>query len=196
MHTTVIIAAAGKGKRIGRGINKQYLELEKKPILLHTLSVFDDMAEIDEILVVIGQGEEELFESRILKKKTFKHTIRTVFGGAERQDSIENALNALSPETELVLSHDGARPLVEAEQIRAVIQAAEEHGAAILAVPVKDTIKVVGDGFIESTPQRSHIWAAQTPQVFHRDLLMEAYRAAKADGVMGTDDAMLLHYGS
>lgn len=193
MNVKVIVAAAGKGKRMEGGINKQYLALEKKPILLHTLMAFDKIKGIQEIVVVIGEGEEALFRSEILERYRFRHKILLTEGGKERQHSIYNGLMMLGPETDIVVIHDGARPLVDQKSILETIRTANRHGAAILAVPVKDTIKVVDhNGIITDTPVRSLVWAAQTPQTFRYDLIMRAYEKAMADDFLGTDDAMLV----
>ncbi len=187
-----LVAAAGKGTRMEGAMNKQYLLLDKKPILLHTLKAIDQVAEVTEIIVIIGRGEEGLFE-RTVRGTRFRHRIRTVIGGKERQDSIWNALKILDEDTEYVISHDGARPLVDHRDISRCIREAMRHGAAVLGTPVKDTIKVVTeDHKIDHTPERRHIWAAQTPQVFRYDLLMKAYHKALEEGFVGTDDAMLV----
>lgn len=187
----VVVVAAGKGTRMGTAESKQYLQLRGKPILIHTLETFERMDEASETVLVVGEPEVERCLGFAAEYKLRK--LRIVAGGAERQHSVYAGLKALGPEVEWVLVHDGVRPFAAPRHIMACWRAAARHGAAVLAVPVKDTIKVVdADGIIRSTPERSTLWAIQTPQAFRRSLLEEAHAAAERDGVLGTDDAMLV----
>lgn len=189
---TAIVPAAGSGKRMERGFNKTFIPLLEHPILAHTVSVLASCPEIEHIIVIVGQ-EEVAYATAMLTKLKLKKSWKVVVGGRERQHSINNALGILPEETELVVVHDGARPLIEPEIISAAISAAYIHGAVGVAVPVKDTIKIVNEeGFINSTPDRSVLWAIQTPQVFRTALLQQAYAQAKKDGYLGTDDAALV----
>ncbi|MFC0212846.1 2-C-methyl-D-erythritol 4-phosphate cytidylyltransferase [Paenibacillus chartarius] len=187
----VVIVAAGKGTRMGTAESKQYLPLQGKPILIHTLETFERMTEASEIVLVVGAHDVERCRTAAASGGLTK--VRVVAGGAERQHSVLAGLKALSPGIEWVLVHDGVRPFVKPEHVLACWQEAMRSGAAVLAVPVKDTIKVVDDsGIIRDTPERRTLWAIQTPQAFRRPLLTEAHEAALRDGVLGTDDAMLV----
>jgi 2-C-methyl-D-erythritol 4-phosphate cytidylyltransferase/2-C-methyl-D-erythritol 2,4-cyclodiphosphate synthase len=189
---TAIIPAAGSGKRLARGINKAFILLGGVPLLGRTARVLAGCSEIDHLLIVAAPTEVEQV-NQLLTAARLEKPWQVVAGGAERQHSIANALQALPEGTDLVLVHDGARPLIQPAIISQAIQAAAIHGAAGVAVPVKDTIKVVGeDGFIRETPQRSQLWAIQTPQVFRAELLCHAYAQAAADNYLGTDDAALV----
>lgn len=189
----VVVVAAGKGKRMGTAESKQYLLLCGKPILVHTLEIFERMNTVDAVVLVVGAGEEarcrEYAEAYGLSK-----VCRIVSGGAERQASVYKGLQSMPQGVEWVMVHDGVRPLVRPEQADACWMKARDTGeAAVLAVPVKDTIKIVGtDGQIRSTPDRSSLWAIHTPQAFRLSALIQAHEAAERDGFLGTDDAMLM----
>ncbi|WP_317956986.1 2-C-methyl-D-erythritol 4-phosphate cytidylyltransferase [Paenibacillus chitinolyticus] len=188
----VIVVAAGRGSRMRTVESKQYLELAGKPILVHTLELFEKMARIDSVVLVTGEADVPRCESYASRYGLHKVS-RVIAGGAERQDSVRSGLEALGADTQWVLVHDGVRPLVTEEQVGACLDKAIDTGAAVLAVPVKDTIKVVSeDGKIMSTPDRKSLWAIQTPQAFRFSLLKEAHEEAVRDGFLGTDDAMLV----
>lgn len=188
--TVAMFAAAGKGRRIGADKNKVLLNLSGKPILVHTLQKFAKCKAIDEFIIITGKNDiDEVNE--ILKTENLPKTI-VVEGGAERQYSVENGLKALPENADIVLIHDAVRPFVSLKTIEKVITAAKEHGAAIAAVPEKNTIKVVENGIIKSTPSRENIWVATTPQGFRRDILVNAYKKAREDNFFGTDDASLV----
>ena len=189
---TVIFPAAGVGRRMGAGKNKALLNLCGKPILVRTLLAFSGCDKVDDFIVAVG-AEEVDEVSRMLDKTPGLKPFRVVAGGAERQYSVQNALTALSPDAEIVLVHDAARPLVTTKTIEAVVAEAWRSGAAIAAVRAKNTIKIVrGDGVVESTPDRAKLWEVQTPQGFRCDILKEAYRRAEQDGYLSTDDAALV----
>lgn len=176
---------------MGTAESKQYLLLEGKPILVHTLEKFERMPEAGEVVLVVGAHDVERCRAYAAQYGLAK--VRVVAGGAERQHSVLRGLAALGDTAEWVLVHDGVRPFVREEHVRACWRTAMETGAAVLAVPVKDTIKVVdGEGVIASTPERRTLWAIQTPQAFRRAVLEEAHRQAEREGVLGTDDAMLV----
>ena len=189
---TVIFPAAGIGRRMGAGRNKALLHLCGKPVLVRTLLAFSACDKVDDFIVAVGAEEVEA-ATRLLEKTQGLKPFRVVAGGAERQYSVQNALAALSPDAEIVLVHDAARPLVTVKTIEAVVAEAWRSGAAIAAVRAKNTIKIVrGDGTVESTPDRARLWEVQTPQGFRRDILEEAYRRAAQEGYLGTDDAALV----
>ncbi|SFM33276.1 2-C-methyl-D-erythritol 4-phosphate cytidylyltransferase [Paenibacillus sp. 1_12] len=188
----VVVVAAGKGSRMRTEESKQYLILKEKPILVHTLSLFQQMEQVDSIVLVTGMDDVERCKGYIEQYGLSKvHSV--VAGGQERQDSVYKGLQTLGSETEWVLVHDGVRPFTAKEHIIACWHKAMETGAAVLAVPVKDTIKVVDTtGKIQSTPDRRSLWAIQTPQAFRFSLLLKAYEQAQQAGFIGTDDAMLV----
>lgn len=189
---SVIIPAAGQGKRFGAGTNKAFVVLAGKTILERTVTVFSDLPEIGEIIIVVAPDEVDEIKGQV-KFYPRQDIIKVVAGGAERQYSVENALAAVRDDAEIVLIHDGTRPLISRRVIRQIIQVVRDNSAAIVAVPVKDTIKVVASGgFVTSTPTRSELWAVQTPQGFKRDLLIQAYRKAREEGFLGTDDSSLV----
>lgn len=188
----VVIVAAGKGSRMRTEESKQYLQLGGKPILVHTLELFQRMAAVDQIVLVTGAADVERCEA--YKNEYGIHKIsHIVTGGKERQDSVHRGLAALGEEIEWAMVHDGVRPFAAEEHILACWHAAQRTDAAVLAVPVKDTIKMVDpQGTIQGTPDRRSLWAIQTPQAFRLSLLREAYERADAEGFLGTDDAMLV----
>jgi 2-C-methyl-D-erythritol 4-phosphate cytidylyltransferase len=190
-----IIPAAGSGSRFGGQIPKQFIEIAGAPIIVHTLRRFDECEEIGAIIVALRREEIESFE-RALGAHEIRKSVRLVAGGAERSDSILNALEAAKEfRPEIVVVHDAVRPFVTPERISAVIAKAREIGAAILAQPATDTIKEVEDGLIRRTLDRRRIWRAQTPQAFRYDLLMRANedaRAANLPAAMATDDSFLV----
>ncbi len=201
-HTAVIIAAAGAGKRMGMGeINKVYLCLEGEPVLARTIRAFEEHPYVDEIVVAVRRQDEDLCRA-LIKEKGFKKIGGCVIGGKERQDTVGLALERVSEKARLVLVHDGARPFVQAETITEVIKAACQTGAAVAAVPVKDTIKIAGaperdegesrrEIQVEKTPDRNRLWAAQTPQGFRKEILQRALKKAEAEGFYATDEGAL-----
>lgn len=174
------------------GINKQFLTLKGKPIIVHTLEAFDSCKGIDEILVVTAPEEMDYFSQNILESFSFKKTIKLVAGGSERQQSAYNGLKAVSPESNIVLIHDGARPFASSQTIMDCIEQAKLYGAVSAGMPSKDTVKLVNeDGIVSSTPDRDKVWLTQTPQAFKRDIIIRAHENALENGFLGTDDAML-----
>ncbi|WP_416361140.1 2-C-methyl-D-erythritol 4-phosphate cytidylyltransferase [Metaclostridioides mangenotii] len=188
---SVVVVAAGNGKRMNIGINKQFIKLGEKEVIAHTIQVFYINKDIDEIVVCIKPEEEEYFLDNIINKYNFKG-VKIAYGGKERQDSIYNGLKKLDEKCDIVLIHDGARPFVDDKIIAESIEEAKIKKAVVVGVPVSDTIKIVKNGEIESTPDRSLLWAAQTPQVFEYDTIKKAYEDAYESGFYGTDDSMLV----
>ena len=188
---SVIIVAAGSGRRMNMDINKQFIQLNKKEIIAHTIDVFYKNENIDEIIVCIKKEEEDIFKDRIINKYNFKN-IKIAYGGKERQDSIYNGLKCLNDKCDIVLIHDGARPFVDDRIINDSIKVARDKKAVVVGTPVKDTIKVVCDGVISDTPKRDYLWASQTPQVFEYKIIKKAYEKAYENNYYGTDDSMLV----
>lgn len=188
----VVIVAAGTGSRMKKDINKQFIKLKNKEIVAHTIEKFYNSENIDDIVVVIREDEEGYFNKNIKEKYGFTN-IKVAHGGNERQDSVFNGIKMLKKECDVVLIHDGARPFVTDDIIKKSINKANEHNAIVVGVKVKDTIKVVSDnGNIVDTPNRSYLWAVQTPQVFKYDIITKAYEDAYNNNYYGTDDAMLV----
>ncbi|MBO1005834.1 2-C-methyl-D-erythritol 4-phosphate cytidylyltransferase [Pseudogracilibacillus auburnensis] len=190
MDYQVIIPAAGSGKRMGAGYNKLFLELAGRPIIFHTLDVFASDPACKKIILVVQSAEEEWFLQQ-LGKETYTTEIQFAHGGTERQHSVYNGLKSALPEG-VVLVHDGARPFIEHDTIGELISVATKSGAAIVAVPVKDTIKKVKDLDVVETIERSSLWQVQTPQAFHFSVLYNAHARAEAEHFMGTDEASLV----
>src|ERR1700729_813221 len=170
-----ILVAAGKGVRMGA--DKLWLEIAGRPVIAHTWKKFNDVKCVDEIILVVRDGTQEQF-SELAKKFHFQKSFQIVAGGAERQDSVWNGLEALSPKTEIVAIQDAARPCATEELIAATIAAARETGAAVAAQPVTDTIKETADGMVISrTVDRSKLWSVQTPQTFRVEVIRRAISA-------------------
>nr|WP_294575432.1 2-C-methyl-D-erythritol 4-phosphate cytidylyltransferase [uncultured Romboutsia sp.] len=188
----VVIVAAGTGSRMKMGINKQFIKLEGKEIIAYTIEKFYNNSNIEDIVVVVKEDESEFFKKEILDKYNFKN-IKIAYGGKERQDSVYNGLKSLDKKCDVVLIHDGARPFVSDKIIYNCIEEVKEHKAIVVGVPVKDTIKIIdNDKNIVDTPNRSVLWAVQTPQTFDYNILIDAYKDAYKSGFYGTDDAMLV----
>ena len=188
----VVIVAAGTASRMNMGINKQFIKLEGKEIIAYTIEKFYNNSNIEDIVVVVKEDESEFFKKEILDKYNFKN-VKIAYGGKERQDSVYNGLKLLDEKCDVVLIHDGARPFVSDKIIDKSIEEAKEHKAIVVGVPVKDTIKVIdNDKNIVDTPNRSVLWAVQTPQTFDYNILIDAYKDAFKNKFYGTDDAMLV----
>lgn len=192
-----VIVAGGSGKRMGMKIKKQFIELEGKAILAHTIEAFNKCKVIDEIIVVVGKEDIAKVKTEIVSRYGYDKVIQIIEGGTERQESVYNGLMAVTKEVQYVMIHDGARPFISQEILeKALIMTKEKH-ATVVAVPVKDTIKVVNGALeVEATPNRSTLWSVQTPQSFKKELLIKAYGYAKEKGLIVTDDSMLVEaYG-
>ena len=179
-----VIVAAGTASRM-QGIDKVMAQLQDAPMILHSVRAFQNCDVIGEIVIVT---REDLVEKiRVLCEQYPKVKVVTV-GGADRPESVRNGLKALSSKVRLAAIHDGARPLITNAVIDRTVRAAHRYGAAAPGVPVKDTVKIVVNGFVKSTPDRSTLRAIQTPQVFDMDLLTGALEKAKTDNAAITDD--------
>lgn len=190
MDYQVIIPAAGSGKRMGAGYNKLFLKLDNRPIILHTLDVFGSDERCNKIILVIQQDEKDIFTELLLKSR-YASKIKMVYGGDERQYSVYNGLNS-ALNSGIILVHDGARPFIRLETIGRLVEVAEGNGAAIAAVPVKDTIKKAIDLEVVETVERSSLWQVQTPQAFRFSILMSAHEMAFKERFLGTDEASLV----
>ena len=184
---SVVLLAGGVGKRMGAAMPKQYLPLRGKPIALHSLAVFEALPEVAEVVVVCDPAYRDLFEAAATTPLKFAEP------GAERQDSVSNGLARISAASALVAVHDSARPLVTGGEVQACIGDALEHGAAVLGVPVKPTIKEAdGAGFVAKTLQRSLLWEVQTPQIVRPALLRAGFELVAAEGLEVTDDVSVV----
>jgi 2-C-methyl-D-erythritol 4-phosphate cytidylyltransferase len=193
MKVSAIIPAAGMGIRMGSNVPKQFLLIDGKPILHHTLSVLDQCSIVDEIVLVVSEREIGKAQQQI--QNSHPKVTKIIMGGEERQDSVGNGLESLDSETDIVVVHDGVRPFVTPDLIRETVEAARDFGAAITAIPVSDTIKKVNEeGLVERTVDRCGLWRVQTPQTFQVSLLKEAFAKAQAENYYGTDESSLIEY--
>jgi len=190
----IIIPAAGQGKRMGAGINKQFLSLMGQPILAHTVRLFENSSYVSEIVIVGAKSDVEVI-GEIIHRNKFEKVVAICKGGAQRQDSVHAGVRALSPTIQRVVVHDGARPLLTLEALDRFLKETEEFSAAIMGIELKDTIKQVDfSGKVIETLPRERLRAVQTPQIFDRGILEEAHRHALSLGYYGTDDASLLEW--
>ncbi|MBM4283901.1 MAG: 2-C-methyl-D-erythritol 4-phosphate cytidylyltransferase [Deltaproteobacteria bacterium] len=195
MRVAVIVAAAGVGRRMGTELPKTYLPLAGRPILAHTLAVLEAAAEVHEAAVVVHPRDLDYCREQVIAPFGFAKVRHLAAGGKERQDSVRKALEALrrGPAPDLILVHDGVRPLVTVELIRRVIDGATEHGAVIPTLPAQDTVKRVNArGEVVETLDRRELRLVQTPQGFRADLLFRAFDEAHRRGFYGTDEASLV----
>jgi len=187
-----IILAAGKGLRMNSEISKPFLKLLDKPIIIHTIEKFYYHPEISGLIVVANKDDKEKMNDLLFEQYKFsKDKIKIVIGGERRQDSVFNALKSCAQDTDIVLIHDGVRPFVHKDDILEMIKLVQEKNAVIIGIPAKDTIKVVDEGVVHSTPERKFLWQIFTPQIFKYDLILNAYKNLKAEHTI-TDDASLL----
>jgi 2-C-methyl-D-erythritol 4-phosphate cytidylyltransferase len=190
-----VIPAGGSGRRMQSRNPKQYLLMNGKPVLVHTLLQLQQSSLIDEILLVVPENDLLFVRENIEKPHQLTKIRDVIAGGRERQDSVRNGLAGVGDDCEIVVVHDGVRPFVTEEVLSQVIIAALQFGAAIVGIPVKDTVKEVDDaGIVSRTLNREMLWLAQTPQAFQRRILQEAYRKAAEDDFCGTDDASLVEH--
>jgi len=198
MTVSVILPAAGLGTRMGRAVpekagtsRKQFMLLDGSPVLLHTIRKFASTPAVSEIVVAL-RGEDLEWARDLIQKEGFAKPVRLVEGGDSRQQSVENALATLAPETQLVAVHDAVRPFIEHSVLEKVFAEAEENGAAIVGIVPVDTVKQVHRNKIRQTIPRERLILAQTPQVFRFDLLKQAFAKAREDGFAGTDESSLV----
>lgn len=190
----VVIPAAGAGKRMGAQVNKQFLSLLGEPILAHTIQVFQASEYVQEIVIAGAKDDIPLIEE-IIRAHCFDKVRAVPPGGAVRQESVFTGVQALSAAVQRVVVHDGARPLLTLGGFRRFLEEAAGFEAAIMTIPLKDTVKKVdASGWVTETPVREHLRAVQTPQIFERALLEKAHRLAQEQGFVGTDDASLVEW--
>lgn len=201
IKTTAIILAAGQGKRMNSSTKKQYLLIDKKPVLYYSIKSFEKSM-IDDILLVTGEEDIDFCKKKIVEKYSFSKVRKVIAGGKERYHSVYCGLEAINWECNYVFIHDGARPFVDNSIIERAFCAVKNNSACVVGMPVKDTIKLADiDGNVESTPERSRLWQIQTPQVFEKELITKAYeklmleeKKLKKNNITITDDAMVAEY--
>lgn len=186
----VVLPAAGSGKRMGAGQNKLFLELNNKPILIHTLEVFQSDDACTGIWLAV-KPEERGYIQTLLERYHITKVKGLPNGGEERQHSVHSCIKAMQ-QVEIVLVHDAARPFITKPIIARLVEVAHEKGAVIAGVKAKDTMKKVRDGIITETVDRESLWMIQTPQAFRFELLRHAEDVAEKQGFLGTDEAMLV----
>lgn len=201
IRTTAIVLAAGQGKRMHSDVHKQYLLIRDKPVLYYSLKAFEDSV-IDDIVLVVGEGEEDFCQREILDQYGFRKIRAVICGGKERYHSVAYGIRCINWECGYIFIHDGARPFIDDAIIDRAFEEAKRSGACAVGMPVKDTIKIADkNGYVESTPDRSRVWQIQTPQVFEKPLIASAYEKLLAEekelsayGVTVTDDAMVVEF--
>ena len=195
MHTHAIIVSAGKGVRMNRSTPKQYLLLQGRPVLCHTIIAFDSCPEVDNIILVVPENDIQFCREQLLSELNLKTPVNVLAGGKRRQDSVFNGILSIDDRGGIVVIHDSVRPLVSSDMISRCIRKARTSGACILGVPLRDTLKAVdGNSVIKKTIPRESLWLAQTPQAFHYQLIRDAHEAATKQGFEATDDAALLEW--
>ncbi len=191
-YVTSIVVAAGSGSRMGTQTKKQYLTLNNKPLLIYTLEVMEKQDKIKETVLVVPSNDID-FCKDLIKEYSIQKVINIAAGGDTRGASVFNGLQAVPKDSEFVVVHDGARPFLSQQVLIEALKTGIREGAAIVAVPVKDTIKQARpDGVVQCTLDRSSLWSVQTPQVFSKDLLVQCYEKAYKEDFQGTDDASLI----
>jgi 2-C-methyl-D-erythritol 4-phosphate cytidylyltransferase len=180
---------------MGGSVPKQFLSLGGEPLIIRSLRTLQAAPVVDQIILAVPSADIEYCENEIVLQYRFTKVTKVVAGGAERQDSVRQALAQIPSDTDIVLIHDAVRPFMTQRMIDEVVAAARKEGAAIIALPMRDTVKQVRpDRVIERTVDRTSLWLAQTPQAFRRDWIETAHRKAKAERVLATDDAFLVEW--
>lgn len=201
MQCTAIVLAAGQGKRMGTKVQKQYLEVEGKPVLYYSLYEFEKSDLIDDVILVVGEGFREYCKEEIVKRYRFTKVKAIVEGGEQRYHSVWNALQVIPEQNRsscgpdgYVFIHDGARPFVDQDMIRRAYDAVCKYEGCVVGMPVKDTIKISDEAdFSKETPNRALVWSIQTPQVFKTSVVFDAYsRLMRQPCIQVTDDAMVV----
>ena len=188
----LILAAAGSSTRMGGDLRKPFIELLGLPVICHALKRFQSINGLVQVIVVAHPNDLPRVKASYWRQLKEFGATTLVAGGARRQDSVANGLDALRPDVDIVMIHDAVRPLVPRRAIEDAIRAATQHGAAIVAVPLADTVKRAGGNGTTETVPRGDLWGAQTPQVFQTTLIRRAFDAARRDGFECTDDAELV----
>lgn len=192
-NVAALIPAAGQGKRMGLAHNKQFINIKGMPAIFHTINTVIRSEAVNQLILICAAGEEEFYHPDHLASYGITKPLRVVTGGKERQDSVYKGLLEIDEACDYVMVHDGARPLIENHLIKEAIGQAVLYKAVVVGVPVKDTIKRTdAQGYIRETPVREGLWQIQTPQIFEKTILVNAYDKAMSEGFYGTDDASLV----
>jgi len=193
LKVEVVIVAAGRGKRLPESELKQFYPLRGKPILSWTIDKFERCELINKTILVIPSGKEEYVRRKILSPFKYKKIKAVVEGGEERGDSVFQGLKMVDEDTDIILIHDGVRPLISSSLIEKVIKEANKYGAVSLGIPIKETIKEINkDNIVAKTLKRERLYLTQTPQGFKREIIWEAYKEARKSGWRASDDAGLV----
>lgn len=191
----VIIAAGGDGKRIKAGESKVFLPILSKPVVFYTLRTLEKMKLIDKVIITVRSMDKQQWQA-VMTQFGFRKIIKLILAGKNRQASTWKVLQWLkgrAADKDLIAVHNAVNPLVQPKEIEAVFKQASQFGAALLAIPARDTVKIVKeDKIVQATPLRQFVWYAQTPQVARFDLIYRAFKKAQAEGFVGTDDSQLL----
>ena len=190
-RNTAIVAAAGGGSRFGGEIPKQFTDLLGKPLVVYCLELFERCNLIDEVVLVVAEDYLVHASQEIVDRFRLKKINKLTTGGENRQESVLAGLSACQPGADLVVIHDAVRPLLTTDLLRKTIEKAAETGGAILAVPSRESVKLVESGSILRTLIRDTVWIAQTPQVFRYDKILDAHKRAEAADNEATDDSEL-----
>ncbi len=188
-----VIPAAGLGSRLGGAIPKQFLQLEEKPIIVHTIQRFESSSDVDEIALAVPEDSIAETEQLVTRYRLNKVS-KIVAGGEKRQDSVHNIVKRLDFQTnDIILVHDGVRPFIRREKLSELVQACRDNDAAVLAVQPKDTMRRSnGGGFFDQTLDRAALWLVQTPQAFKATILLKAFEKASKERFYSTDEAALV----
>ena len=194
MHVTAIIVAAGEGKRLGGRVSKSFLPIAGRPLVLRTLDRFFSTQSIEKVILVVAEKELRRSQALIQNDPNLSHRSWVLqAGGATRQESVRRGLDKLDTDCEIVAIHDGARPFVSSSLIDRCVDKAYGAGAVVIGVPVRDTIKVVSEEhWVQATPARKTLWDMQTPQVFRKEIIVEAHHWGVRQAIEATDDATLV----
>jgi 2-C-methyl-D-erythritol 4-phosphate cytidylyltransferase len=195
MRTLAIVLAGGVGKRMGSSTSKQFLLLDKRPILVHALQIFQECRPVDGIYLVVNHRDLPLIQEQILETYHFSKIMKIVIGGRLRQDSVRNGLDAIDESCDVVIVHDAARPFVSPAFVEKSISLMEMFDAVVPAIPARDTIKVISkDGFVVKTLERDSLWHIQTPQTFKYELIAKAYKEGTAKKLCAYDDSAFIEH--
>ncbi|WP_454062626.1 2-C-methyl-D-erythritol 4-phosphate cytidylyltransferase [Candidatus Nitrospira salsa] len=192
-HVVAVVPAAGRGVRMGGATPKQFLSLGGIPLLVYSLQTLDAVESISEIIVVIPEADRQYCQEAVVDRFDIQKVTHIVPGGRRRQDSVRNGVLAFQNQPDFVVVHDGVRPFVSREIVEQAVKSACMHGASLVAIPMKDTVKRVNErGVVTETLPREQLWLAQTPQVFRYSWLVEAHKMAEEKNLDATDDAGLI----
>lgn len=192
-RVSVVIPGAGHGKRMKSDVSKQYIEIDNKPILAITIEAFQQSKIVDEIILVVGESELGYVQKYIKEQYGYTKIHKIVSGGRERQDSVYAGLKSIDNQTDIVMVHDAVRPFITEDEIEKLVKGVITYEACVLGVKVKDTIKIINEEmYVTHTPDRTKLYAIQTPQAFHKELLLNAYKKGVESGFSATDDAMMV----